>query len=317
MHTACSNTERKRQDVAIPPGTVFDIKRFAIHDGPGIRTTVFFKSCPLSCFWCHNPESQSPEPELLVDQDRCRQCSTCVDACPVGAICFEGGSVITDREVCTGCGTCVTACPCGARTIAGEEQSIERLLRVIESDVVFYDESGGGVTLSGGEPLYQPEAALALLSACKERRIHTAIDTCGYVAESILRAAAAVADLFLYDIKLMDDVRHRAATGVSNVPILKNARLLDSLGSRIWVRIPLIPGINDDEANLAATAQFVASLSRVEAVQVLPYHRGGERKRQRLGQNNKTSMMPPEPAAIDRAVWILRSQLDIPMTIGG
>jgi len=310
-----SNTERATK--TFPCGIVFDIKRFGIHDGPGIRTTVFFKGCPLSCFWCHNPESQSRNPELLVDQDRCNKCGVCVDTCPAGAIRSTGGSVTTDREVCIGCGTCVGACPTGTRAIAGEEWSVERLLAIVEADTVFYDESAGGVTLSGGEPLQQPDVALALLHACNDKRIHTAVDTCGCVDERVLRSASEVADLFLYDIKVIDDVRHRAATGVSNATILENVRLLDSLGSRIWIRIPFIPGFNDDEANLIDTGRFIASLPHVEAAQLLPYHRGGERKRQELGRGAGVDVEPPTQSAVDEAIEILKSFGEIPIRIGG
>jgi len=299
-------------------GVLFDIKRFALHDGPGIRTTVFFKGCPLSCAWCHNPESQRPGPELMFWEERCVGCGACVSSCPVEAISIAGGIARTDRERCTGCGACVSSCPVDARSIAGEAWSLERVLSEIEKDVLFYDESGGGVTLSGGEPLAQASFAVSLLEACRRRRIHTVVDTCGYGDGDELEAMAATTDLLLYDLKQMDDRRHREWTGVSNRPILDNLKRLDRGGHRLWIRVPLIPNVNDGEENLRALGALIAELTSVEAVYLLPFHRGGERKRERLGRAaQRTARTEDARTSAERARSILCGIVNVPVRIGG
>jgi pyruvate formate lyase activating enzyme len=301
-----------------PSGAVFDVKRFAIHDGPGIRTTVFFKGCPLSCLWCHNPESQRAQPELLYWAERCAGCGACVAACPVDAVSLEGGSAVTNRSLCTGCGACIEVCPSQAREIAGEVWSLGRLLDAVERDVLFYDESGGGLTLSGGEPLAQPEYAQAALAACRDRRIHTAVDTCGFAEWDVVDAVASQTDLFLYDVKHLDDDRHRELTGVSNARILENLEQLSEADRRIWIRYPIIPGENDAEGEIVALGRLVSRLKTVDAIHLLPFHRGGERKRTRLGLSPTSLPMDASAAAsADAAATVLRQLVDAEVQVGG
>jgi pyruvate formate lyase activating enzyme len=223
-------------------GLIFDIKKYSIHDGPGIRTTLFLKGCPLACAWCHNPESQSSKPEMIFREQRCIRCGVCLTACPRRAITWNGDGPLTDWAACQPCDACVTACYAEARERIGREMTVAQALAEIERDRAFYDESGGGVTFSGGEPLMQSDFLAALLHACKAQDLHTAVDTCGFAAWETLDKVRGEVDLFLYDLKLMDDARHRAFTGVSNAPILANLQALSRLGHNLLIRIPLVPG---------------------------------------------------------------------------
>jgi pyruvate formate lyase activating enzyme len=274
-------------------GIVFDIRRYSIHDGPGIRTAVFLKGCPLSCWWCHNPESQSPAPEMIVRENRCVRCGACVEACPEDAISWDGGGPVTDWDRCERCGICAGACYAGAREQIGREMTVADVLAEIERDVAFYDESGGGVTLSGGEPLAQREFTLALLQACKAREIHTALDTCGFASWSVLDGVRPYVDLFLYDLKLMDDSRHREVVGVPVGPILANLRALSERGHAIRIRVPVIPGINDDDESIRQIAAFAASLPGLEGIDLLPYHSTAADKYARMNKPYKLSGARP------------------------
>jgi len=300
-----------------PGAVVFDVKRFATHDGPGIRTTVFFKGCPLACSWCHNPEGQNADPELMIDHSRCSGCGACAAACPVDAVTVESAVSQTDRSLCTACGRCIDVCPGGARSVVGHAASHDELVQAVCADALFYDESGGGVTVSGGEPLVQPNACIALLAACKQRGIHTALDTCGYADEAILCAAARYTDLFLYDIKLIDEDRHMQLTGVSNERILANARELAARHQSLWIRIPLVPSVNDDEESLTGIARFIATLESVEAVCLLPYHGGAAPKRERLGLPTETNHASLAPATTEDAATLLARHVRPPVRIGG
>lgn len=296
-------------------GTVLDIKRYAIHDGPGIRTTVFLKGCRLSCKWCHNPESQRERPEILYYVDRCTLCGACVSACEHGAIGVMGDRLTLDQSLCVGCGACVRVCPNGARELAGRAMSVEQVVSEVVKDTLFYEESGGGVTLSGGEPLMQAEFTRDIAVRCHELDIHTALDTSGYAPEKELMKVAGTIDLFLYDIKVVDDAIHRAYTGVSNRGILRNLRMLDEMRKRIWIRFPLVPGVNDDEQSLSDLIDLIGSLRAVEAVQVLPYHRAGAGKYRRLGREY-AFLGTEEPSGEDAAAYLAK-ETGLPVRIGG
>lgn len=259
-------------------GTIFDIKRFAIHDGPGIRTTVFFKGCPLKCWACHNPEGQAVERELIFRQNRCNGCRDCLEVCEQDALSIDGETLRIRRDRCIVCGTCATTCLAEALEVVGKEVTAAEVMETVERDVVLYDESGGGVTFSGGEPMEQPEFLEALLDACEERRIHSTLDTCGHVDPDTLRRLSERVGLFLYDLKMMDGSRHEAFAGVSNDLILENLRWLSQEGRPIQVRCPLIPGVNDDEENARRMGKFLSSLKRPLPVEILPYHRAGMAK---------------------------------------
>jgi pyruvate formate lyase activating enzyme len=266
-----------------PSGVVFDVRRYAVHDGPGIRTTVSLKGCPLRCAWCHNPESQGAEPQLLVRASRCLRCGACVRACPHGALRLRGDRVETDGDACTLCGACVDACPAEARETIGRSMTVADVLREVERDRLFYEDSGGGVTFSGGEPLAQGAFLLALLRACRERGLHTALDTCGHAPADVFALAIALTDLVLFDVKHADSARHREGTGVGNERILANLRHLAATGVDSIVRVPLVPGFNDAEDDLRAIAALVAALPRVPPVQLLPFHPAAEDKHRRFG----------------------------------
>jgi pyruvate formate lyase activating enzyme len=297
------------------PGLVFLIERFAIHDGPGIRVAVFLKGCPLRCAWCHSPESQSPEPELLLKDDRCLVCGTCAPFCGHEAIIESRGGYATDRDRCEACGDCVDACPSGARTIAGRVWTAETLLAEIEKDRVFLDESGGGVTFSGGEPLTQPVFLREAIDACKAVGLHTAVETAGFGSRLAVDAAAQ-ADLILFDLKIANAERHRRYTGVSNTSILENFAYLTSRHPAVRVRVPVIPGVNDDPENLMAIGEL-ARAHGVSRVDLLPYHTAGMAKYERLGRPYTLSGVVAQPmAALEPARRQLQS-LGLTVRLGG
>ena len=268
-------------------GKVFDIKRYSIHDGPGIRTTVFLKGCSLRCLWCHNPESVDPGPELMHWPGRCSRCYACIEVCPKGAIAKDAaGAVVIDRNACDLCGKCAEACLYDAMQMVGREMSVEDVLAEVEKDRVFYEQSGGGLTLSGGDPFVQSAFAEALLDGCRARGIRTAVDTAGFSKNGVLDRMASKTDLILYDLKCMDDARHKELTGVSNVPIIDNLKRLAAGRTEVWVRIPLVPGVNDDDENIRRTIAFLSSLKTIRRVGILPYHSGGLEKARRIGQES-------------------------------
>jgi pyruvate formate lyase activating enzyme len=266
-------------------GWVFNIQHFSIHDGPGIRTTVFLKGCPLRCLWCDNPESQQLEPQIVFWQERCIHCDVCLSICPQMALEVDAeGNRRLIAERCDLCGRCVEECYAQALEQIGRLMTVAEVLDEVEGDRRFYEQSGGGVTLSGGEPLAQARFSQALLQACHERGIHTAIETSGHGPWAVWQELLPHLDLILYDLKEIDSERHEAMTGVPNQLILDNVRRLARTGKEIIVRRPVIPGYNDSPESIHALARFVKSLGTVEEVNLLPYHRFGRTKYDRLGK---------------------------------
>lgn len=277
-------------------GVVFDIQRYAVHDGPGIRTLVFLKGCPLRCKWCSNPESQDMNNNIMVYSKECigmDKCQECRQVCKEEAVINQDDRAVIDRERCTACGECAPVCYVGAIKNTNRVMSSADVVRYVEKDIPFYNQSGGGVTLSGGEPTYQYDFALELVQALKKKHIHVAIETTGYCAWDKLERIAAFTDLFLYDIKHMDSKIHKQYTGVDNQIILDNVLKLKKLGADIKVRIPLIPGINDQINELTRTAAFVAEELNIREVSLLPYHRLGQSKYEQMGREYELKTVVP------------------------
>ncbi|MGE5631494.1 MAG: trans-4-hydroxy-L-proline dehydratase activase [Caulobacteraceae bacterium] len=262
---------------------IFNIQKFSIHDGPGIRTTVFFNGCPLRCLWCHNPESQNTKKEMLYYREKCVLCRTCEAVCPEKAVKLENGRMVTHMDKCVFCGKCVTYCMYETRDIAGKEYTVDEVLKVVLQDRVFYKQSGGGVTVSGGEPLMQIDFVEELLRRLKEEGIHTAVDTCGAVSFDVLERVAKYTDLFLYDIKLMDDQKHIEYIGVSNKLIIDNLIKLSKMHNNINIRMPIIEGINADNSHIEKTLGVIKDLN-IEKVNLLPYHDFAKHKYYKLGR---------------------------------
>ncbi len=266
--------------------TVFNIERHALHDGPGIRTLVFLKGCPLRCLWCSNPEGQSVEPELLFRAKDCTSCMRCVEVCPKNAIkvladrvMFADDRIIyTDRELCDACGKCVSVCPAGAREIAGRKMTVSEVADEVLKDEIFYRNSGGGVTVSGGSPLIYPDFIRELFENLMGHGVHTAVETCGAVSWCSFEKVLELTSLFLYDLKHMNSEVHQEFTGKGNELILENIKKLDQTGAHIIVRVPIIPAFNDNRDDIGAIARFTMELSSKPAVHLLPYHTLGRSK---------------------------------------
>jgi pyruvate formate lyase activating enzyme len=289
-------------------GVVFDIQRYSIHDGPGIRTTVFLKGCPLRCVWCQNPESQNREPELLLNRTLCGGCGQCIPVCTVFANSLLGRRSQIDRTKCVRCGTCVITCPNQARRLSGKFMTVDEVLKVVRKDLKFYEVSGGGITLSGGEATFQPDFASALLRKSKELKIHTALETCGYVSWKVLDQLLPYVDLVLYDIKHWDSEIHKRGTGVSNQIIFENAKRVAEI-KPMKARVPLIPGFNDSEHDIRSIASFIASLPNQIEMDLLAYNPLGEGKYERLGKGEKEHKEVQTETYVDGLRGIVESEL--------
>ncbi|MGI9861500.1 glycyl-radical enzyme activating protein [Moorella naiadis] len=292
-------------------GRILDIQRFSVQDGPGIRTTVFLQGCPLTCPWCHNPESQEARAQPAYYREKCLLCGKCIAACPYQALAMNaaGTAIERNRERCRRCGRCAEACPAGAMASIGREITIAELLPLLERDRPFYRRSDGGVTISGGEPLAQPDFTLALARACQDAGLHVALDTSGYGAPGVLGRLLPYLDLVLFDLKLSETREHQALLGASQEPVLASGRLLAASRVPVWLRVPVIPGYTDGATNQRGLARLVKELGlapRAERIELLPYHRLGEGKYRALGREYALQgTEPPEPAtmAAIQALW--------------
>jgi len=272
-----------QRGVSQASGVTFNIQRFSTEDGPGIRTTVFFKGCPLHCLWCHNPEGMSPRPELMWYDVRCIGARDCLVACPLGALELTPQGIRIDRKLCNACGDCAVACPAGALEVIGRRWTPEALLVEVEKDTVFYETSGGGVTLSGGEPMMQADFVGEVCRLCREAGLHVALDTCGLAPWPRYEQVLPFVDLVLYDLKVYDPKGHRVGTGLDNATILDNARRISAAGKPMWIRTPVIPGYTAGAANVAALGEFIAAeLPTVQRWDLLAYTNLGGPKYRRL-----------------------------------
>lgn len=297
---------------------IFDIKRYAINDGPGIRVVVFFKGCNLHCAWCHNPESISARPEKMYAPAKCIRCGTCVEACPENAITLTPDGINTDAELCTLCGKCAEVCPTKAIEISGKPMSVNEIIDIIEKERIFFDQSGGGVTFSGGEPLVHTRMLIELLDECGKRGIHRAVDTAGNVNTETILEVAGRTDLFLYDLKMMDSGLHKKWIRSANERILFNLKALALANANIIIRIPLIGGVNDTPENLELTAKFISELKgEKKVVHLLPYHKIAQNKYSKLGRSNDFEQFSePDKETLTRAIHIF-SEYSITASTGG
>ena len=288
-------------------GLIFDVKKYAIHDGEGIRTTVFFKGCPLNCFWCHNPEGISAEKELMYKESKCIFCLDCIGICDVKAISENEKSININREKCTLCGDCAGICPSGAIEIVGKEVNPEEIFQEINKDLIFYDESGGGVTFSGGEPMLQINFLDSILTMCRETGISTFLDTSGYADKKDFEKIIDKVDTFLYDIKCVENSRHEKMTGVSNKIILENLKMLSESNSDIIIRYPLIPGFNDSDDDIDLLIDKMNSYDNIKKINLLPYHKIGTAKY--IGFSKSFNILEKTAEPSDRLIKNIQSRL--------
>ena len=302
----------------MPTSLIFDIKRYAINDGPGIRIVIFFKGCNLHCAWCHNPESISAKAEKLYSPSKCIKCGSCVEACEQNAITLSADGIVTDNQRCVMCGKCCEACPALALEMSGKVISVDEIITIIEKERVFFEQSGGGVTFSGGEPLLHSDLLIKLLEECGKRGIHRTVDTAGNVREETLLEVAKQTDLFLFDLKMMDSALHKMWTGSDNTLILQNLKKLAETGTGIIIRIPLIGGVNDSDENIEQTARFISELAgESKEVQLLPYHNIAQNKYQKLGRkDNSEKLREPDKETLTAAIEKYR-KYGIKAGIGG
>ncbi len=293
-------------------GNIFNIQKFCINDGPGIRTTVFFKGCPLRCEWCHNPESNRMKPELLFMPEKCIGCEECAAVCESFVHIFDEEHIVL-RDKCVFCKKCETVCPVKALEIAGKSVSSDEIIKIIMSDKEFYEDSGGGLTISGGEPFMQYEFMLEILKKAKENGLHTCVETCGYTDEEKLLEASEYIDIFLFDYKLTEADLHKKYTGVDNTKILENLKALDENGSKIILRCPIIPSVNDNEGHFRGIAATADSLRNVIGMEIAPYHELGISKSERLGQENIISFRPPEKEEFDSYIACVKKYTSVPV----
>jgi pyruvate formate lyase activating enzyme len=315
---------------------IFDIRRYSINDGPGIRITIFMKGCPLKCAWCHNPESQSPEVQKLYTASKCIGAQDCIEVCPENALTLTPNGIVTDYEKCTLCGLCAEACPTKAIEMSGKLYEVVDLMRIIERERVHIEHSGGGVTFSGGEPLMHPEFLIEMLKTCGEKGLHRAVDTCGFAATETLLEVAKHTDLFLYDLKLIDPVQHKKWTGVDNRLILKNLKILAEIGANINIRIPFIKNVNTGIEEITGMAEFVSKLQltknggseplsadnagptpKILHVNLLPYHNIASGKYKKLEMFYNSDEMD-EPTIEDMKIAAeIFGKFGIEVEIGG
>lgn len=299
-----------------PQGVIFNVQRASFHDGPGIRTTVFLKGCPLRCPWCHNPEGLQHGVQVGFDEGRCLHCGACLDACPLKDGPLPPGALLGSCE-CAACEACIEACPGGARRLLGRTVTVEALLAEVGRDRPVFETSAGGVTFSGGEPLAQAAFLCACLEGCRRAGIHTAVDTCGAAEEDTVVAVASRTDLLLWDVKHLEPDRHLALTGMPLAPILANLVAAAATGVAIWLRLPILAGVNDDEEHVAAVARLAAATPGVARLSLLPYHSTGTGKLARLGNHGGSDRFAAPPRERLHALAAMLAASGIDTTIGG